>query len=59
MLPIIRFIAYEIDSQVCFISKKDKIAKDIPVKSWILIPENDVAKVENDRRLFIPEIFMQ
>jgi len=59
MLPIIRFIAYEIDSKVCFISTKDKIEMDIPVRSWILIPENDIAKVEKDRTLFIPEIFMQ
>jgi hypothetical protein len=59
MYSTIRFIAYEIDSKVCFISPKDRIEKDIPVKSWILIPENDVAKVEMDRTLFIPEIFMQ
>ena len=59
MLPTIRFIAYEIESKVCFICPKDKIHKEIPVKSWILIPENDLQKVENDRNLMIPEIFMQ
>jgi len=59
MLPTIRFIAYEIESKVCFICLKDKIHKEIPVKSWILIPENDLQKVENDRNLMIPEIFMQ
>jgi len=59
MFPIIRFIAYEIESKVCFICRKDKIHKEIPVRSWILIPENDLKKVENDRNLMIPEIFMQ
>lgn len=59
MFPIIRFNAYEIDSKVCFICRKDKIEKDIPVKSWLLIPENDLEKVQQDRTLMIPEIFMQ
>ena len=59
MHPIIRFIAYEIESKVCFICKKEKIEKDIPVKSWILIPENDPEKVNRNHSLMIPEIFMQ
>jgi len=59
MLPTISFIAYEIDSMVCFICKKDKIRKNIPVKSWILIPDNDTEKVKRDPSLMIPEIFMQ
>jgi len=59
MYSTIRFIAYEIESKVCFICRKDKIYKELPIKSWILIPENDLKKVENDRNLMIPEIFMQ
>ncbi|MCX6242713.1 MAG: hypothetical protein NTX43_12985 [Bacteroidetes bacterium] len=59
MLPIIRFIVYEIDSKVCYICRKDKIEKDIPVKSWILVPENDLEKLEINHGLIIPEIFMQ
>lgn len=59
MLPTIHFAAYEIESKVCFICRKDNIHKEIPVKSWILIPENDLKRVENERNLMIPEIFMQ
>jgi len=59
MFATIRFIAYEIDSKVSFIHRKEKIEKDIPVKSWILIPENDIDKLQQDRSLVIPEIFMQ
>ena len=59
MPPTISFIAYEIDSMVCFICKKDRIAKNIPVKSWVLIPDNDTEKVKQDPSLMIPEIFMQ
>ena len=59
MLPIIRFIVYEIDSKVCYICRKDKIEKDIPVKSWILVPEYDLEKLEINHGLIIPEIFMQ
>ena len=59
MIPSIRFIAYEIDSMVCFINRKDKIKKNIPVKSWVLIPDNDMEKVKQDPSLMIPEIFMQ
>lgn len=59
MLPTIRFGAYEIDSRIVFICRKDKIEQDIPVKSLLLIPDNDPLKVEQDRSLMIPEIFMQ
>ncbi len=59
MLPTIRFIAYEIDSKVCFFSNNDKVRKDIPIKSWLIIPDNDIDKVKEDRSLMIPEIFMQ
>jgi len=59
MLPMIHFTAYEIDSKACYISKKENIEKDILVKSWVLIPENDLQKLEHQHNLIIPEIFMQ
>ena len=58
MVPVIRFVAYEIDSKVCFICKKDHIVRNIPVKSWLLIPENNINKVLKNKKLMIPEIFM-
>ena len=58
MQEIIKFYAYEIESKVWFTCKQEKLAKDIIVKSLVLIPEDDTKLASNNQNLSIPEIFM-
>ena len=47
MFAFIHFGAYEIDSRVMFICRKDKIEKDIPVKSLLLILKREPKLTQN------------